>query len=309
MSKAHERLPASRGKAGVIAVLGASGWIGAELLRHAPPGVSVVGFGRSAKDVSRWQGVSALAHLSATHSVSAVVNCIGTSVGSGEERRQTNETLAAEVGEACLDLDLRLLHIGSAAEYGPPPNAELISELAPVHPCTPYGRSKLAGTERLMALRARGLEVTVARAFNVVGPAQPLTTPIGEFAAAVRQLPVTGGNVFVRDSSLVRDFISTTLLARALLALAMCEQLPGIVNVCSGVGHSFAELIYAMADIRNIEISVIDTKPDGIARVVGDPALLRSLIGPQQPESVHELAAAALQREHHIRVSNVLGLA
>jgi UDP-glucose 4-epimerase len=120
-----------------------------------------------------------------------------------------------------------------------------------------------------------------------------LTTPVGEFAAAVNALRGPG-DLLVRDSSLVRDFVSRSRVATTLVMLSRVEQPPRVVNVCSGKGVSFAELIRAMAEIRGLAVRIVDTSPGGLARVVGDPTLLESLVGRREPEAPHQLARAAL---------------
>ena len=147
----------------------------------------------------------------------------------------------------------------------------------------------------LLALAARGLEVTVARPFNVLGPGQSDQTPAGEFARAVRALSGPG-ELRVRDSSLIRDFVSLGWVASVVLALARVRSWSPVVNLCSGRGVSFAELIEAMAVVHGVApVRIVDTAPGGLPRVVGDPTLLQSLVGEQQPEGIADLARTALE--------------
>jgi nucleoside-diphosphate-sugar epimerase len=277
-------------------VLGASGWIGREVFRVACRSGTAVGATRQAglNGLRAVRDAHDLEQVLKDEDVKTVINCAGRTVGSDAALTQANVAYTHMVGEVCRRSGVRMIHVGSAAEYGGGDEA-VVRETAPTQPQSPYGRSKLAGTQALLHLAAQGLDVTVARPFNVIGAGQPLSTPIGEFAEAVRALPASGGDVPVRDSSLVRDFISRTFVADALLRLGQTEGRAALVNVCSGQGLSFADLIQAMADVRGVAIRIINTQPGGIPRVVGDPALLHTLIGPAEVEGAAQLARQALQ--------------
>lgn len=281
---------------GTTLVLGASGWIGREVMRAARQQGTAVG-------TTRWDDDSDLCTAADAHSlervlegqgIKIIINCAGLTVGGDAALRQANFDYAQAIGELCLRNGVRLVHVGSAAEYGGG-NEAVVRETAPTEPQSPYGRSKLAGTRALLELADRGLNVIVARPFNVIGAGQPLSTPIGEFAAAVRAVPISGGDVVVRDSSLIRDFISRTFLADALMRLGQSEIGAELVNVCSGRGLSFADLILAMADARGVVVRIVNIQPGGIRQVVGDPALLHRLIGPAEPEGIDQLARQALR--------------
>jgi nucleoside-diphosphate-sugar epimerase len=214
--------------------------------------------------------------------------------GSEEDLIRANVDFTRELGALCLRQRIRLVHLGSAAEYGAALDG-IVRETTTTDPISQYGRTKLAGSTSLMALADDGLDVTIARVFNVIGPGQPLSTPIGEFAAAVRALPTSGGAVRALDSSLIRDFATRGRVAEVLLRIA---QVPGrvpLVNVCSGRGLSFAELIMAMARVRGVRVRVEDTRPGGIPTVVGDPSTLQRLIGRLPVESADHLAHEAMQ--------------
>jgi len=226
--------------------------------------------------------------------IQTLINCVGASTGDERALRSANTEAAREIGETCRRLGVRLLHIGSAAEYGLADD-DAVPESAPTRPQTAYGRTKLAGTEQLQRLAEKGLDLTVARPFNIVGAGQPLSTPIGEFAASIRCLPETGGGIRVRDSRLVRDFLSRTRVAEMLLDLVQAPGRVPVVNLCSGLGLSFAEFIHAMAKVRGMHVEITNTQPGGIPRIVGDPTLLHSVIGDRTPEDVEKLARVALQ--------------
>lgn len=280
---------------GPTLVLGATGWIGREVVRMARQRGAVLAGTRRGNLAGFCAVADAhdLERVLADQGVRVVINCAGRAVGDDAALAQANFGYARTAGEACLRNGARLVHVGSAAEYGG--SEAVVRETAPTEPRSPYGRSKLAATRALLRLADRGLDVTVARPFNVIGPGQPMSTPIGEFAEAVRAISASGGDVVVRDSSLVRDFVSRTFVADVLLRLGRAEPSAQLVNVCSGRGLSFADLILAMADARGVAVHIVNTRPGGIPRVVGDPAVLHGLIETAEPEDVEGLARQALQ--------------
>ncbi len=225
--------------------------------------------------------------------IAVVVNCVGRTSGTLAQLKAANTDHARNLAVFCLRRGVRLIHLGSAAEYGTA-NVDLITETTATNPGSDYGRTKLAGTHELLRAADEGLEVVVARPFNILGVGQPPNTPPADFAAAVAALPPGGGTVWVRDSSLVRDFMGLTRVALHLLTLARAPELPRLVNVCSGRGVSFGDLVRALAAARDVEVTVVDTAPGGVPRAVGDPTALHRLVGAQAPEHLLNLARAVL---------------
>jgi len=123
----------------------------------------------------------------------------------------------------------RLIQTGSQAEYGP---GVAMQEDAQCRPVTPYGRSKLEGTERLVRFsRAHGLPAITARLFNVFGPGEPsgrLLPTLYSEAGGSAPIKLTSG-VQERDFTLVSD------VAEGLLRLGLLEEfIGGIVNLGTG---------------------------------------------------------------------------
>ena len=278
-------------------MVGATGWIGSAVCRAGlARGREVVGVGRAAR--RRDPGFVALDALDdlLAERACTVVNAAGAATGDPAHLAAANVTLAAQVADACERAGAPLLSLGSAAEYGPP-TADRVAETHPEAPVSDYGRSKLAATRDLRARREAGAATTVARVFNLLGPGRPGTDPVQEFAAAVRALPPEGGEVRPWDSSLVRDYSSLAWTADRLVDLADHAGREAVVNVCSGRGLSFRELIEAMAVVRGVAVTIVDTRPGGLPRVVGDPSLLHALVGPAPVEDVLELARIALDAQ------------
>jgi len=183
--------------------------------------------------------------------------------------------------------EAHLLCLSSAAVYGEPGAERMpLDEAAPATPVSPYGAGKLA-MEELCAqyARARGIEIAVVRAFNLVGPGQP---PFSAASGLARQIAVAerageervelalGNPGAARDTTDVRD------ATRALTAVSS-GRLTGTYNLCSGVAPTVAELAGTLAAATALEVS---TRVDpGLARpadpplLLGDPTRLREATG------------------------------
>jgi hypothetical protein len=72
--------------------------------------------------------------------------------------------------------------------------------------------------------------------------------------------------------------------------LALADEVPEIVNVCSGIGVSFVAIVSALAAKQGKAVEIASLERSGIPAVIGDSSLLRSLTG-VQPEMSAELIA------------------
>ena len=191
----------------------------------------------------------------------------------------------------------RVVMAGSAAEYAPGDGRRL-TEDHPLQPSNRYGWAKLSQTVAARQIAAeRDLRLTVARPFNVVGPALPPTTALGNMAA---QLRGASGPVEVEVGRLdvVRDYVFLELVAQALVAIAADRDPPEAVNVCSGVGLELGEVFAAMIDLLGVDAELV---PDprlvslpASPAVVGDPTLLITRYGIASQPNAHEVARRVL---------------
>ena len=148
-----------------------------------------------------------------------------------------NHTLVEEIATAIAALPpddwsgARLIHAGSAAEYGAVPGP--VYENTPTNPVNLYGRTKLAGTEALCRIVAeRKLAATTARLFTIYGPgehAHRLLPSLIEAAQTGRSLALTAGEQ-------QRDFTYVADAAEGLLRLGCLPgAAPAMVNLATGM--------------------------------------------------------------------------
>jgi NDP-hexose 4-ketoreductase len=161
----------------------------------------------------------------------------------------------------------RLVHIGSAAEYGPAADGAPVTEDAVPRPAGLYGATKLGGTRLVELARTAGLDAVVLRVFNVVGAGAPEDTLPGTAAAQLRH----GGGLKLGPLDAVRDFVDARDVADAVLAAATAPALPhGLVNIGSGAGVQARVLVRQLLAVAGTTVDVHEDAP-GSARSAGQP--------------------------------------
>lgn len=229
-----------------------------------------------------------------------VVNAVGLTWGHGPHAAVANSDLpAALASELLASGSARLLHLGSPAEYGDPGSSVPISEARAPSPDGAYGTSKWAGSRAVLDARGDGLAATVLRVFNPAGEPTDPSSPIHQFATELAALGPSGGEIELWWPDTVRDFVLWPDIGRAVGALAGLGSLPAVVNVCSGIGVRFGDIVTAMAARAGVDVVVRSSgRRPAIPAVVGDPALLRSLIGWSPHTSAETIAG-------HVAVGHV----
>jgi NDP-hexose 4-ketoreductase len=238
-----------------ILVLGHTGYLGAHVAARlaALPGARVLGGGRSSgADVPvdlTTDSVGRLAERLASAAADAVVNCAGATGGDPVTLAEVNARGPAVLCAALARArpTARLVHLGSAAEYGPHTDRVPASESAATRPVTVYGATKLAGT---VTVSASGLDAVVLRVGNPVGAGAPASGLPGRVAALLRETR-SGPDAVLRlgDLSAYRDFVDVRDVARAVeRAVTAPGPLPPVLNVGGGQAVPVRDLVHRLAD-------------------------------------------------------------
>ncbi|WP_030684558.1 UDP-glucose 4-epimerase GalE [Streptomyces sp. NRRL B-1347] len=255
-----------------------------------------------------------LAGVLAEHAVTGVVHLAA--------RKQVGESVAQplryyreNVGGLVTLLDAvaaagvrRFVFSSSAAVYGDPPAAGLISEATPCAPVSPYGETKLAGEWLVRAAgRAHGITTTCLRYFNVAGSAAPELADTGVFNVVPMvfdrltrgEAPrVFGTDHPTPDGTCVRDYVHVTDLAGAHLAAARRAAAPGTdltVNIGRGEGVSVRELLTVIAEVTgDTRAPLVEPRRAGDApRAVADVRLAARELGFTAGLGVREMVTSA----------------
>ncbi|MGW1212608.1 NAD-dependent epimerase/dehydratase family protein [Streptomyces sp. NPDC002499] len=239
-----------------ILVLGFTGYLGGHVAGHLRTltGVRVLGGGRSPAaefgiDLATARADD-LARALSDAAPDAVINCAGTTGGDAVTLAEVNSrgpaVLCAALRKAAPTA--RLIHLGSAAEYGPGEPDVKVTESAATRPVAVYGATKLAGT---VAVTTSGLDAVVLRVGNPVGAGAPAAGLPGRVAGLLRAAGHDPGAVIrLGDLSAYRDFVDARDVARAAaLAVSSPRALPGIFNIGGGQATPVRDLVHTLARV------------------------------------------------------------
>jgi len=251
-----------------LLVIGASGFLGSHVRRRAcASGMAVVTAGRSAMPDAPGHEMIDLA-VDEPRQIAAmvkrvapdvVVNCAGAIGGSPDVLAAVNVSGTYALTRGMLDAGMpaRLVHLGSAAEYGWNTPGVPVTETEPPHPVGVYGVTKLAGTRIVQLARAAGLDAVVLRVFNPLGMGASEDSLPGWLMAELRRKSAAGDEMRFGSLDAVRDFVDARDVADAVLAAAMTPTLAhSVLNIGSGVALSARTLVEEMVAISGCASAV-----------------------------------------------------
>lgn len=173
---------------------------------------------------------------------------VGTFTNDFEEDFKVNVSLTMNLLEAVLAVDknIRVLLVGSAAEYGLVDSSECpVSENAALKPASVYGLTKVYQTQMMEYYVSRfELDIVMARPFNLLGKKCSDKLFIGRLYSQIRQLKNSEIDV-IRLGSLTasRDYIAVDAAAQHLMKIMDCGVKGQIYNVASGVPIKISDLL------------------------------------------------------------------
>jgi nucleoside-diphosphate-sugar epimerase len=236
-------------------VIGAGGYLGGPIAGRlaAVPGMSVATPGRARLDLAA--APAEIAGLLREIAPDAIVNASGRTSGTDADlvagNVLTTGNLVAAIRLAVPDA--RLVHLGSAAEYGPGITGQPVRESDPADPIGVYGTAKLTATHLVLAGR---LDAAVLRVFNPIGPGAPAGTLPGRLAAELRR----GANpIHTGPLDAVRDFVDVSDVAAAVLAAVVTPgRLPAVINIGSGRPVVLRELAAGLFEAARSAVPLIE---------------------------------------------------
>lgn len=282
-------------------VTGATGFAGSHLVDHLlSDDVAVTAWcrpdGTPPQPVAglRWQAVDILNPFDVRRALSeALPDCVYHCAGAshvGQSWRTTASTFATNVRgthylvEAlrALRQPARLLVPSSALVYAA--QLEPLREDDPLRPSSPYGVSKLA--QELVALDDPGpVHVSIARAFNHLGPRQSDGFVASSFARRIAEIEVNEATPVLHVGNLEaqRDLTDVRDTVRAYRLIVEQGQAGRCYNVCSGRAvriKDLLDMLLARARARiEIEVNPDLYRPNDNPIVVGDPSRLQDELG------------------------------
>ncbi len=289
-----------------VLVIGMHGFLGAYIGRRmVSAGWDVIAAGRSRRlrqahyvplDLAA-DGAADIAKRLVEVAPDAVVNCAGAVAGDATTMAAANIDGPAALLEALVlaGSGARLVHLGSASEYGDVDAGVPVSEHARTRPVGIYGVTKLAGTRLVQLARTSGLDAVVLRIFNPVGAGCSVDSLPGRVAGELLRARTEGDAVRLGPLDAVRDFIDARDVADAVYAALAAPIIDHpILNVGSGVAVPAQALVDGLVSIARFT-GAVHTDAAGSPRSAAvawqqaDIRAIRSALG-WQPR--RELAAS-----------------
>jgi GDP-4-dehydro-6-deoxy-D-mannose reductase len=154
----------------------------------------------------------------------------------------------------------RVLLTGSAAEYGAVQATDNpISTQHPLEPVSVYGSTKAAQTALGLDYARQGVDVVIARIFNLDGPGISERLFVGRVQkqiAAIKAGQQT--RLRVGPLSAIRDYVPLATAAEQILDIAERGTRGSVYHVGSGRGISMSELLQQYLERNGLDFSLVD---------------------------------------------------
>jgi len=157
----------------------------------------------------------------------------------------------------------RVLLVGSAAEYGAPPDGP-VAETTPLNPVTVYGVTKAMQT-MLMGYyhRAAGLDVVMARTFNLFGAGCSPDLFPGRVAAQIARVRQgLQAKIELRSLSSRRDYLPVENAVRAYAQIMDHGRSGEVYHVGSGSPVTMSELLERLLSGSGLTMDDVSTGAD-----------------------------------------------
>lgn len=215
---------------------------------------------------------------------------VPTSVRTPMETYDANTMGTARVAQAVRDYAgeprPRIVFASSAEVYGArAENDYPLRETLDPRPVNPYGASKAAAEAILLGeSRSFGLDVVIARTFNLIGPWQSERFAVPSFAAQLARIAAGGPpQLLVGNLRAARDFLDVRDAVDAYGALARDGESGEIYNVCTGTAVTIRDVLRELITIAHVPVEVREdpqrARGSDSPLSVGDPSKIRARTG------------------------------
>jgi GDP-4-dehydro-6-deoxy-D-mannose reductase len=158
-----------------------------------------------------------------------------------------------------MNLDCRILSIGSSEEYGNVEEGDLpLDEEQALNPISPYAVARVS-QEMLskVYVDGYGMDIIMTRSFNHIGPGQKDIFVISSFAKQLLEIKKynKAPEMATGDLSIIRDFLDVRDVVKAYYWLFKKGRKGEIYNVCSGIGSTIEQVIRKLLQILEIHVT------------------------------------------------------
>lgn len=268
--------------AGTVAVVGASGWIGKSVMQRLPGARPV-----STRDVLSRGAEAVLGEVIGSNGLESlvVVNTAGLKSGSREDMQRVNVDLVAELCAVAATGGGRVVHLGSAAEYGLDPSVEWVDATTPCQPVSDYGQTKYEGT--LAALAVDG--AAVLRLFNIASNPPQSGSPLEDICRRVSSAVSEGTAVELLSPDTRRDYVTRGFVTDS-IEWAVNNPCQGIFNIASGTPVRLGDLAAELVALHGSRNPIVDLEAFAPTSIAADPQPWESASGLREHVDAHVLA-------------------
>lgn len=195
----------------------------------------------------------------------------------------TNVSSSLKVLEYCRNSNVgRIVFASSSSVYGDQGN-NILNEIKPCYPLSPYGASKLSIENYLYSYwKSYGLESVSLRYFNVYGPRQTNNEYSGVITVFINKI-LNGKPIVIHgDGRQTRDFVNIKDIVQANMLAAESKNVVGeVLNIGTGKGTSILELFNILSIItKNKDIKYLsgNNRIGDIRHSIADITKAKSLI-------------------------------
>jgi nucleoside-diphosphate-sugar epimerase len=272
-----------------IYIFGHKGWIGNYLLKYfkaLPLGMHIP------KDCSFSTFMKELNKVVKINKKDVIINCVGKINGSSDELHFANVIIPLYLANFSKEQNIKLIHLGSCAEYTRVDGKIFYNEEDQVGSTTDYGNTKNLGSQEILRNNHNAL---ILRLFNLYDTVVPLNNTLFDILSRVKLAYFDNKLCVELDHVAFRDFINLTQLSQA-IQFCIVKDFTGILNICSSLPIAYHEI--ALEIQKNYgSIIEVDFKDKGkIEYVVGSNKKWLSLGGMNFQSSADIIAKTIVER-------------
>lgn len=179
---------------------------------------------------------------------------------SREELFEINCSSPLRMLERLSEKKVKVILIGSAAEYGMIKQKGLIDESAALNPVSDYGVSKACQTyfSLRIAKKNRHPGIIVARLFNLIGPGISTSLFVGAIAKQIAQIENKKQKPVIKVGNLkaYRDYLPVGSAAEYLSVLAIKGKSGEVYNICSGKARKIESVLKDMISECALKVKI-----------------------------------------------------
>jgi NDP-hexose 4-ketoreductase len=203
-------------------------------------------------------GVTGISDLLKKLQPTVIINAVGALTGSESELEAANLIAVQHLLEAAQQTapNARVIHLGSAAEYGFCTPGSNVREDATCNPIGTYATLKLEATRLMLE---SDLETVTLRIANPVGPRTPETLLPGAIAQRLRTAILENASE-IRSGPLsdYRSYVDARDVAQAVLTVIRAENPPRLINIASPRAVQVREVVSELVRISGLQGELIE---------------------------------------------------